>query len=125
MIQVVSNKFKVASKDRYTLKWFIECVCGFVLYEEEDNTYYFQGTNQGYLTTVAIELEEVEELSIPFFKLEEEGLIEVKFDLYIQTLLTSDLIYWEINTESTEEENCVTIVGTDNKIKTQRLLLDD
>jgi len=122
MIQVVSNKFKVATKDKYTLKWFIECVCGFTLYEEEHEAYYFQGTSQGYLTTVAIDAEEVVELNIPKFPLEEHGFVEVGFDAYIQTLLTSDLIYWEIDTESIEGSNCVTTV-TSNSVSSQRLIL--
>ena len=121
MIQIVSNKFKVATKDKYTLKWFIECVCGFTLYKEENESYYFQGTSQGYLTTVAIDAEEVSELNIPKFSLE-DGFVEVGFDSYIQTLLTSNLLYWEIDTESIEGSNCVTTV-TSNLISSQRLIL--
>ena len=121
MIQVVSNKFKVKCKE-YTLKWFIECVCGFTLYEE-DEFYYFQGANQEYLTTLALDIEEVTDLDIPKFPLE-DGLIEVGFDVYIQLLLTSDLIYWEIDTESINGSNCVTTI-TSNSINSQRLVLSD
>ena len=125
MIQVVSNKFKIKSENKYTIKWFIECVCGFNLYEEENEFYYFQGANTGYLTTVAIEAEEVTEPNIPTFKLEEEGLVEVGFDVYIQTILASDLLYWEIDTECTKGYNYVTSVNVDGSIKSQRLALSD